>query len=581
MRNRFPSVTALGLCAGAAILVGCWTAPSAQAQTPDLRRLWDQATRAAAEAERRVKREEIAGAKAARGQDCEQIQAWLADTKELPEWVLARRFGGSQGGDRSDANQIPYESWLFQDLRFMPAFGTRFDEVPPERRQQFQSAGSGCQPPRNDKGQAMADHMLFSRAFNDRYYPRYVQGVVRIRQAHAKIDVAMTDLAALSADDEGMRRFREHANASKPLFAYMNEARRREYQQALRKAFEQVARPYHVQAISAVAAGAQGYEGLAKLVALQAEMSRDAELAGLSAAVSPETQAKLSQLGQEVAAVERSRIDALGTGVVGLERGVQWHGEAAKRLDGRMTSSVPELRGVLSYFAQKREQDLNAAELELARRITAANNTAELQQLVSRYFPLQSDQQTRAGTALMTKVAMQQEELQKRSVIGAASGANPNPGGSGPTPAAQPARPVASATGEPSESEMYDALSARLQGQNEEARRIAERCNNREFNRGQGDPMLAMMCLQYGVGVGTTGGGQGVAAPAFKISRFQKIACEKAQGEAGYYCDYVAGISGNLNLPPSMADMVSAGSVSQARFVRRDAGWLLLPLRQR
>ena len=265
-------------------------------------------------------------------------------------------------------------------------------------------------------------------------------------------------------------------------------------------------------------------------------------------------------------AQERARIDALGSGVVGLERGVQWHEEYVRRYDGRYTSAVPELRTMLAYFEEQRGPLLDAAAPELTRRIAQTRDEAELRQLVAHTIPLDIDQRRASGTALMTRVAAQREELHKRSVIG-----NPVGAGGG--------APPRTASGEPSEADMYDALNARLQGVNDEARRTAERCNNREFQKGQGDPVLAMQCLQFGVGVGVTQGAQGVLPPQFKVSRFQKIACEKAQGEAGYQCDYVAGFAGNLNLPPSLGTLVKNGEMTQARFVRQDRGWLLIPRR--
>ncbi|MDP3822652.1 MAG: hypothetical protein Q8R33_14360 [Burkholderiales bacterium] len=125
---------------------------------------------------------------------------------------------------------------------------------------------------------------------------------------------------------------------------------------------------------------------------------------------------------------------------------------------------------------------------------------------------------------------------------------------------------------------MHDAFNDLLQAQNGQATDVAERCNNRDY---QGDSVLAMQCLQYAMGVGMTRGGQGVVAPQFKISRFEKLGCERAQGEAGFRCDYVAGIAGNVNLPPSLNSVVKNGSATQARFVKRGSGWSMLAGRAR
>jgi hypothetical protein len=148
----------------------------------------------------------------------------------------------------------------------------------------------------------------------------------------------------------------------------------------------------------------------------------------------------------------------------------------------------------------------------------------------------------------------------------------------------------AQASGEPSEAEMRAAYEGRLNAINAHAQATAQKCNKREYRQGQGDPMLAMECLAYAASApGASRGGAarggvargGVAAPQFQASYFRKIACEKAQGEPGYYCDYSAGMNSNLNAPPSMAGMMQRGSVSQARFVKRESGWLMMPQRTR
>lgn len=136
---------------------------------------------------------------------------------------------------------------------------------------------------------------------------------------------------------------------------------------------------------------------------------------------------------------------------------------------------------------------------------------------------------------------------------------------------------AASAHAEPSAEEMRAALEARHGNINANLQDIAERCNNREFNRGQGDPLLAMQCLQLGVGGGLSRDGRSVRAPATRLANFEKIACEKAQGKPGYVCDYRAGMDIDMgNLPPSMRHLMAGGQITQGRFVKRGNGWMVL-----
>lgn len=131
------------------------------------------------------------------------------------------------------------------------------------------------------------------------------------------------------------------------------------------------------------------------------------------------------------------------------------------------------------------------------------------------------------------------------------------------------------AQAEPSESEMRAAVEAQLNNVNAGTNETAERCNNRDFNRGQGDPVLAMQCLMFGMGAGVANEGRDVRAPQFSVTRFEKIACEKAQGKAGYVCDYVFGYGSNMPNNPT-EQITRSGSAAQGRFVKRDGRWLRL-----
>lgn len=128
---------------------------------------------------------------------------------------------------------------------------------------------------------------------------------------------------------------------------------------------------------------------------------------------------------------------------------------------------------------------------------------------------------------------------------------------------------------EPTEREMREAVEAQLNNVNSGTNETADRCNKREYNSGQGDPVLAMQCLMFGVGAGTANAGRDVRAPQFAVTRFEKIACEKAQGKPGYVCDYVFGYGSNMSNSPTER-ITRNGSAAQGRFVKRDGRWLRL-----
>jgi hypothetical protein len=538
-----------------------------------------EAQRAVRELERQRERRE--GQRAAAGERrenvrserlaaCERVAAWLAGTEHLPPEALAQRFGGGPRGDRgSPATQLPYDAWLLQDARFEPAFGKRYDDMTAqEGRRLHEASRGGCAMPRNERGQAMSDGMLLFRAFDPRLQPQYVQAVRQIREAHATIAQTLQALAALPPGDEGRQTLARLAAARGRLEGFLDQPGRDTWRRGFAEAYARVVAPANEARVAAAVAQARGLEGLQALIRLQAELQAEARAAGTEVRLPPALRESQASLAAEVASGERARVDALGSGVVALERGAQWLADYRQRLQPLLGDSAPG-RELVMHFEARRGAALQAAERDLAQRIAATHSEGELQALVGRYLPLDLDQRHPVGTALLTRVAVQRDELHKRSVLGSVA-----PGhGAAAAPSPRPA-PAATASGEPSESDMYDAFNAVLQARNAAARDTAERCNSRQF---QNDPVLAMQCLQFGLGVGTTGGGQGVRAPEFKVAAFRKLGCEKAQGETGWRCDYAAGISGNVQLPPSMAALMGGGNHGQARFIRRGEGWLMIP----
>ena len=85
-----------------------------------------------------------------------------------------------------------------------------------------------------------------------------------------------------------------------------------------------------------------------------------------------------------------------------------------------------------------------------------------------------------------------------------------------------------------------------------------------------------MQCLAI---LGASGGDRRYDFTA-EITTFRKLGCEKALGRPGYVCDYLAGMSqNNPAMTGVLGNMMRAGEVTQARFVRLENGWLLLPIR--
>lgn len=530
-----------------------------------------EAQRAARQAGGTARRTQVMNERQEREVTCAKLTEWLSDIDSVPPEVQQRRFGGGTGASTA-AMQIPYESWLLQDDRFVSFYGKPFDAVGADEMQRLQRGGN-CPSPRNARGQAVIDNMFLYRSFDPRYHPRYADGVKAIRAAHAEVRTALAQLRALKPDDEGLRRYRELAAPSERLSAFLGEEPRSGYRQALQVAYQQVAQPVLASRSREAIAQAKGYDGLLALSQLQGEIGRDAASSRTAAGSAGEQlRAKQAAIARELVAQERARVDALGQGLVGLERGVQWHQDYRARYE-KLTGSAPELREMLAHFEQRRGVLLEAAQPELSSRITQARSDRELDELTARYLPLDSDKRSVAGTALLTRVAESRDELHKRGVLGGREVAAAD--ARAPAAAAQPAAappktaPVAErvAAGEPTESDMYDLIKQRLDNAAAEVRNMAAECKG-GFN--QNDPAKAMLCLAGGIG--THAG----AGEAMKITRFEKLGCERASGKPGYLCDYLVATSGGAarGMGASMERLIGRGGAGQARFLKTRDGWI-------
>jgi hypothetical protein len=514
-----------------------------------------------------------------RERTCAKITEWLSNIDSLPLEIQQRRFGGARPGAQAGsaaALQIPYESWLLEDARFVPTFGQPFDALPADERERLQHAGNGCQAPRNARGQATADNTLFYRAFLPQYFPVYAQGVKAIRATRLEIDTARKELPLLSADARGFERYRELAAKSSQWTAFMGEAERAQYKQLLTSANERVAQSVYAERGRRAAAQASGYDGLMQLVQLQSEMTRDGVGA---AAMPPEVRSRQSELSRELVAQERGRIDALGDGTVGLERGVQWYRDYQTRYE-KPAAAVAELREMLTYFGQRRAALLDASQAELSQRIRQTRSESEVQALLARYIPLEMDQRRPSGTAVATSAAQWRDELDKRRVLGssavAATEAPPATQTNRPRAETVAARePVSTAAqrsaervspGEPTESEMYDLVKSRFDNAAAEVRQMADSCKGGFSN----DAGKAIMCLAGGMAK------QSGADEAMRITRFEKLGCERANGKPGYTCDYLVATSGGATrgMGASVAAMVGRGGAAQGRFLKTREGWI-------
>ncbi|MBB1160645.1 hypothetical protein [Aquariibacter albus] len=540
-------------------------------------------------------------------QQCTKAANWLAlDVSNLPpEFAENGRFGAAAG--RAPERRINYrpektgplgeikpsglprDNWLLEDSRFVAGFGKPYDQLSASDLQGLQKLGFDCRMMGRTPDGVMVDMGFFGRAFSQGIFPQYAKGVQSIRAARQEIRDAYAALGGLPPTDDGYKAYQAIAADAPRLRGFMSAADLDMFDPVMAEANERVAKP----ALERLARGyietQRGYEGMVAIEALIAELTGGQRHSPRNNNPTVKAlEAKQEEIALDLQKIERARVDALGSGLVGLERGVAYSNEIEPRY--RKYIHIGPINALWEDFIKKRHAMIGAAQQDFGRRISQASSEADLNALVARYIPFELDQQTAAGTALLTKVAEQKDEIEKRRILGSSyagsaaekvassgknntssskvNGAGKNQKTSVATDQADDEGPEPLAKGEPSESVMYDLVKKRFDDQ---AAKINELNQNCASGPQGNDVVGAMMCLGAMANKGLGGG------EAIRITKFEKLGCDRASGKPGFICDYIIGTSGGITraMGPTMAAIYGSGGAAQARFLKTKSGWIV------
>lgn len=448
---------------------------------------------------------------------------------------------------------------LFEDQYFTRFFGSPYDKLSVQDR-----ARVGTQVMRQCFTNPQYGHSLTWQRQLDRPFilpagsfsqAHVMGGVVERRRLREELRSATGQVNALPPTSESWEKalgFESRAKA----FSVLWPSEYKGFDTAVNDAKRRAAAPAMEARLQPLLASAQGFEGLEALEQFASQQANlFASLDGEAGSrYRQQITAKTNALLGGLLAEERSRMDALPSGLPGLERGAAWYQQFQGRFNRRGGPMVQELERT---FLLKRSQLLNAAQPELARLIERAKSPEEVSSIMSRFVPLPTDRHSSVGVTLEQLAKTRNDTLERAAVL---SG--------GPTVTRRsPASSGDPAKREPDEGEMYDAVKALLDNYNSGMKNTEASCRAGAYRE---DPVLALQCLAI---LGGSGGQGGIQV---KITSFQRIGCEKASNRPGYICDCRSSLSASgLTLPPSLRGMMQ-GQVSQFRFVWSGERWLAL-----
>jgi len=509
-------------------------------------------------------------------EQCLVFAKWAAGfTREYPE-LDTMHTRADQVSDRA-VN-------LFGDDSFVPVFGQPFDSLSDQERTALRTTLIRCSQTLTDRVQRTFYSVTLISTF--------LRGETAAKVAYRRtLRRQLADLLRElpSATFERASNVRDSELKTYDVL-WPSEYRRLE--EAVDTAMATAAAPGLDAWVDELVAKAAGYEGLAGLTQAlsriafsgsapahrstgrrvpdvrQARREAETGLDSLLASAAPDArdrareklQLRAHALVAELAASERAQLAKLGSGAEALKAGTAWYARITSSF--AQYQSEPAVRDALTAFETRRAQDLAAGADALLARVNQAETSQQVTGIVSSHLGVPSDRSHPAGSRVLSAAAARGKALAAAA-----------------EQAAEDARSVtnfcttlkqadSAAAGEPSARDICLAIADRFDGINDTYRERAAACRRGDFKH---NPMLAIQCLQL------CGGTGGSCEVSFNLTRFQKIACEKAQGQPGYVCDYVVNYSASSPVvQQAMSSILGSGTAAQGRFVPAPGGWIQL-----
>lgn len=533
-----------------------------------------QAERAAQQRQARAENE--ARKKAAREKlllTCANIQKWI-DAEAIPYYSGGR------------ASTVAIVAVLRAD-RFEPFFGTRYEDMSDVELRELSASASQCL--RSDgplTSMPTRERSLVSQSLTPTQQSTHKRYLASFEARDAALQKLADEALTLEPSKAGVNRWREIATQAGAMLNEARPATRNAYQANMKKADTVAVAPALPGIVDEALATAKGLEGLRTLATL-AERDVNPRLYSEGAimdAAGIKTREEclerlrkgMDAIAAQIAATERARIDALGTGLVALEQGKIWHADYQSRV-APYANHASRLGELLSYFRGKRELALAAGEPDFQGSINQASNHEALQRLQAQYL-MSEDAHSAPGTALMTAIAQRRQEIDKSLALGRPTTVPAEPAAD--RPAAAPSGGNAAnrdtAGGEPSEEVMYDLVHSVLADATKRQNDMMAQCSRGVRSN---DMMMNQVCAALMLYKGlTTGITANAAVP--KILQFEKLGCAPAVGKAGYLCDYTLAVEKQLNpsiVGPEAKALLEGSTLKSARFIEsRSKGWMMI-----
>jgi hypothetical protein len=421
---------------------------------------------------------------------------------------------------------------------------------------------------------------------------RLVPELTSLRQARAALVQFQSQLDALPAGADSYDRAKDIQKSAATSLDQVWPSERAAFQADAKTQIGKLAAPALAAKVDTLVAQANGYDGA---VALKQAPQKYGDLwhavpAEQQTAYQEQLDRKGEQIIKPLLAEERAKMLTVTLGPQHLADGAQWLSAFSDHYVKVLSS--PDAEEIATQFRKRRNAQLTAALPEITRKVQAARTADAMNTVLAQCCALSEDHDVPGYARLQGIVDQKTATIAQHDELAARTDAKQRALGSQyqqgnraiqPDETASsgdaPTHPhthlgglsKASPDGGPSASEIYDALQGKLDQYNEHVRDVQQQCAHLNSNSPQ-DPILGIQCMQSML-MKSQGSSNDQQA---SITGLQRLGCTKAEGHVGYMCEYIASMSVNVPLPPSMKGLMEGGQVTEARFVHMQNGWMMV-----
>jgi hypothetical protein len=524
------------------------------------------------------------------GEQCLVIGKWYSRfTKEHPTIDILRSMA-----DELSRNAMN----LFMDEEFLPVFGKTFDKMTDAERRPIALTIRTCASQLTDRGDLFMYQNPLQRPFSAAAAAADVVSQLAYRRTlRQQRQQLLKELPSLPGTDVSLDRVTALRDSELKNFAILWPSEHRELTDALDAAATRIASPVLERWVDGVVSGASGYQGLTAVMTAQSRLAAprpkpasagmpgrgapapsrapassapasgpsDAYLAMISDAArlrsAEKLQAKADALVRELAAAEKSKLAGLGTGLAALQAGTAWYGQVMTSFAS--FSNHPAVQDAMSAFEARRAKDLASGIDGVLAKVNQAQTAAQVRAVTATYLGVPSDRSHEGAMRILAAAGAREQKL-------GAAAARAEEEARSATNLCKPlsSTDVEAGTRAPSSRDLCLAIANQFDALNDTVRSRAAAC--RSGGNLKNDPVLALQCIGLCAGAAN-------CEFAMSLTRFERIACEKAQGVPGFVCTYIIGMShSDATMAQVFASIGASGAVTEARFVQTPNGWIKL-----